>query len=129
MGNPLVGIVLLTPSFKQLTVAFLTGERQRKIRVQGCEINRPPASIRVSGRGVSDTSHWVPAASLQALNEHSRSQEARAICENFILLGSGEIFTGHRVLGGGHREDLQGKSDSLILELGKSSSEKRRVAH
>lgn len=73
MGSPLVGIVPLTPSFKQLTIAFLTGERQRKIRVQGREINRPPASIRVSGRGVSDTSHWVPAASLEALNEHSCS--------------------------------------------------------
>lgn len=70
----------------------------------------------------------MPAASLKALNEHSCSREARAICENFIPLGSGEIFTGHRVLGGGHREALRGKSDSLILELGKSSSEKGRVA-
>ena len=70
MGSPLVGTVPLPPSFKQLTVEFLTGERQGRIGVQSNEINQPPANKRVSRRVVSGTSHWVPAASLEALNEH-----------------------------------------------------------
>lgn len=61
---------------------FLTGKKRRKVRVQGHGINRPLASIRVSGRVVSDPLHSVLAASFEALNEHLSSQEVRAIREN-----------------------------------------------